>query len=972
MSFSMNEEPRKLPRFLLALALSAVVHGAWAQDDADTDSDNAQNTEDPNDTDLGRVEVTGSLIKRENFTSTSPMQVIDAESQFKAGQLSVADMLQQSTVAAGTTQLNNQFSGFVIQGGTGNETLDLRGLGADRTLVLINGRRPGASGTRGQTGPFDLNAIPDIAVTRLDIVLDGSSSIYGSDAIAGVANIITRRSVDDTELTATIESPFESGGEFYRIGAITGMNFDKGSVMLSAQWDKQEELTIGDRSFLECPQDMYWGTDGQRIDRENRSPVDLSDNGFGCNNLYFNTVLDATGQWGRLVPTADGSTVGPLPGYAPRYSGRYDVDGAAWFEDVLDAEFLRSERAINERERTNIYATADYSFDFWGGVDWDAEFLWSNRQTTAEGWRQFFPVVYGAAVGFPYPDDPTYNPPVFGQPVMPYPSNYSADIDFYYFTTGLEGVLPTSNYWSWQAYASYSYSDGSYTNNAILNSQSGDIRFDTSPPRVDYFSPGILSGEDMQSLIDAVGRDVTGSTVYDQFQATAILSGELFQMPAGYLASAFGIEYRSFSIDDQPSQESQDSELWGSTSALVTKGTNDVIEAFGELDIPLLAGMTGFESLDLNVSARAFDYKDGGSDWVWKAGLNWQVTPSIRLRTTAGTSYRAPSLYQLYLGDETSFTDQLAIDPCIDWINSTNDNIRANCAAEGIPQDYTGFPSSSALVYTGGGAGNLNPETSDSFTVGFVWTPEFTDLNVSVDYYETTVNDQISSLGAGGIVAGCYSGDNFPNAFCDLFTRVPGSDLNRPFNIDEVYDQFVNIDKQTLDGVDVTATWSGDFDFGTIRLEGNSSFYLENVYEVFAPGSVQGFDVTDVVGSVGSPDNVSNFRANLDRHDWTFTYFLQYVSETDQSDFADEITTYFGYENARQDITMDAALYHNFSIFYEQDKWDLLVGINNLFDEEPDMVSSGAGLGLRGNWPVAASQYDLLGRRLYVRLNWRL
>jgi iron complex outermembrane receptor protein len=162
-----------MTKYLLALALSTQVLTAWAQEDTSADADNDQTDEES--VELDRVQVTGSLLKREDFTSNRPMQVIDAETQFQAGQLTVADILQGSTVAAGTTQLNNQFTGFVVNGGTGVQTLNLRGLGDNRTLVLLNNRRPGASGTRGATNAVDLSNIPTLAVQRFEIVLDGSS-----------------------------------------------------------------------------------------------------------------------------------------------------------------------------------------------------------------------------------------------------------------------------------------------------------------------------------------------------------------------------------------------------------------------------------------------------------------------------------------------------------------------------------------------------------------------------------------------------------------------------------------------------------------------------------------------------------------------------------------------------------------------------------------------------------------------------
>jgi len=961
--------------FVLSLILALFANPTWAQDDQgdETDAD-ATEEEEEESADLGRIVVTGSLIKREDFTSTSPVQIVNAETQAQVGQLNIADILQNSTVASGTTQLNNQFNGFVVQGGTGVQTLDLRGLGSNRTLVLLNGRRPGGSGTRGQTQALDLGMLPEIAMQRAEFVLDGSSSIYGSDAIAGVANVIMRRSIDGFEIQALTELPETSGGEMYRIGLANGWNFNKGSATLSLQYTKREELTVGDRDYLSCPEDKFVDAEGNQIDREDRS-ID-SQGGFGCDNLYADTILD---HWngGRLVPSPDGVVIGPMPGYRPRANGRYDDPGGeAFYEDQLDFDFTGSEYAINKMERLNIYATFDYTFDFWGGVDWDADFLYSNRNTKAEGWRQFFPVIgsaWAAPYGYGYANDPDWNPEIdlpLGQPVMPYPSNSEIDVDFYYFTTGLEGMLPTDSYWSWQVYGTYSYSDGSYSGNSILTSRSGDWSRSDSAPLINYYDPGILSGSNMQALIDAIGVEHTGNTIYEQYQVTAILAGDLFQMPAGAVGAAFGVEYRYFSIDDQPSEASRTGDLWGQSSALVTKGNNDVIEAFFEAEIPLLAGIPAVEELTFNFSARAFDYDEGGSDTVWKAGLRWSVTPTIMLRGTAGTSYRAPALFELFLGDETAFASQLSVDACIDWGENTNELIRANCAADGIPDDYEGL-GSSVLIISGGGAGNLESETSDAYTFGLVWTPEFADLSIALDYIDITVNDQISQLGSGSIVSGCYNAENFPNAFCDLFTRAPADSATFPHNILEVNDTFINVNEQAYKGVDLNLVWNHDLSFGQLEVALQSTWNLENVQRLFDPSEVQGFDTVDYVGTIGSPDFVSNFRTTLNWQDWRFNYYLQYVSETDDSIFLDEETTYFGFDPAYRDITMDEAFYHNISVIYRQDKWDLLVGINNLLDEEPDSVSGGV-RGSRGNVPVAATQYDLLGRSYFVRLNWRL
>lgn len=990
----MQESPSRWKVVLLAVSLSVFSAQTEAQDNVqaansgdqsgvatkneaeaakkDKDQKKNENNQEDKSVDLGRVEVTGSLIKREDFVSTSPVQIINADTQAQVGQLEMADILQGSTVAAGTTQLNNQFNGFVIQGGTGVQTLDLRGLGATRTLVLLNGRRTGGSGVRGQTQSLDLATLPEIAVQRVELVLDGSSSIYGSDAVAGVANIITRRQVDGFEVNALTELPEAGGGEMYRLGFINGWNFEKGNATVSAQWQYREPLKIGDRDFLSCPRDLYMDAQGNNIDREDRS-ITAGTRLSGCQNLYYNTILDLV-EGVRLVPSWDGTTIGPISGYRPRENGRYDdEEGVAFYNDVLTGEFTQSEYAINQQERLNVYATFDYSLDAFGGSDWDADFLYSNRKTTAKNWRQFFPLI-GSAFFRPYEDDPEYfNGLIASIPVMPYPSNTEVDVDFYYFSTGLEGVLPTEKYWNWRVTGSYSYSDGNYSRNSISAARSADVSLpggQAHAPLVDYFSPGILSGEDMAALIDAVGINHTGNTVYDQVQVNAIFSGDVTELPAGALAMAAGVEYRRFSIDDQPSEASRSGDLWGESSALVTKGTNEVAEIFAEAEIPLLAGLPAVEELTLNLSARAFDYKVGGSDTVWKAGMSWRVTPTFMFRSTAGTSYRAPALFELFLGNETSFVGQLSIDPCINWGESTNDRIRENCAAEGIPPDYPTGPTSSATVISGGGADNLEPETSEAFTFGLVWTPEFTDLSVAIDYIDIEVNNQISQLGAGAILAGCYNSENFPNAFCDLFTRAPGDDPQFPNQILTVTDTFININKQKYRGVDLNLLWHHNLDVGRLETELQTTWNLENVQRLFDPDQVQGFDTVDNVGTIGSPKVVANLRTSFSRADWKFNYYWQYISSTDNSPFVDAETSYFGFSPAYRDIYMDSAVYHNVSVLYEQSKWDVLFGIKNLFDAEPDTVSSGVAA-RRGNVPIAATQYDLLGRTYFMRFNYR-
>ena len=946
-------------------------------------------------TELDRITVTGSLLRRTEYESTSPIQVITADTNVALGQVDAAEFLQQSSVAAGSTQISNQFAGFVVEGGTGVQTLSLRGLGANRTLVLLDGQRPGPAGTRGQVGAFDLNVLPTAAIQRIEIVKDGSSSIYGSDAVAGVVNVITRKRVDRPEINFTARVPSGSG-ETFSLSGLTGWNFDQGNIMLSGEWYVEEPLLLGDRDFFRCAEDyVFDGPGGNRIDREDRSIL-AGGPLAGCSgtNLYANTVIDAvTGV--RYIPSVDGSTIGDIPGYRPRPTPTptYANSDQAYFEDVLNFDFYGDTQIVDRQERINLFGQSDFAL---GPVNWKTQWLYNHRKTDTHRYRQFFPLTGGATAGghlnpadfdseeaylgtlaawraaYGYPDSPDFVTPVqsgVAQPIMPFPSKQSVSIDYYYVSTKLDGLLGFTDTWAWEANASYSRSDGDYSVLSIVGSRSGDLDYDTSAPRVNYFDPRFLSGAAMDELVDAVGEWHTGNTIYEQSVVSGLVTGELFNLPAGPLGAAFGLEYRHYSMDDQPSTLEASGDLWGQSSAQVTKGSDNVIEALMELEAPLIVGKPGFESLTVNGSARWFDYDSvDGSDSVWKLGLNWQVVPTMKIRATRGTSFRAPGLYELYLGNLTGFASQISVDPCILWGESNNDFLRTNCAAAGIPADYNGAPSS-ALVVSGGGAGVLVPETSRATTVGLVLTPTWSNLSVALDYFDYEIRDQIGQLNNSSILGGCYGSPIYPNAFCDLFDRNPGSHPTDPFKIEEIRNTYLNIDRQKTRGYDLILNYDRDFAFGALSLESQITYTKEDIVQLFSTAEESGFESSDRVGDIGRPKLVGDFTARLDRGDWSYMWRVDYVHATKNQDI-DERFTYQGWENAWRDIYADRRFYHTASVRYERPDWSVLVGVRNLFDKDPPLISNGVGTRY-GNVPAFATQYDWYGRSPYVRLQYK-
>ncbi len=975
---------------LSALSLSGI---AFAQD---ADVDVVAVAEEAEEMRQEKVVVTGSLLARDEFTSASPVQVITAEVATLEGLVDAAELLQSSSLAAGSTQLNNTFQNFVTNGGIGSQTVDLRGCGDTRTLVLIDGKRPGPSGTRGAVSALDLSVVPQSIISRVEILKDGSSTTYGSDAVCGVINIITRDSVDGFEVSGSLTAPEESGGMQYVASAAYGLEFgDNVDLTFSAEYRLNEEINVSDRSYLECPRDLVKDpVTGGFIDRLNQSAT-ATDPNRNCSNLYFNTVIDAfSGE--RLVPSPDGSTIptafgSAIPGYRPRVGTGVNEDGTLYYEDILDSPILDDEDYYPRLENISLVATADVDFD--NGVTWDTELLYSRRNVQVEGWRQFFPLV-GSAINpagspaFGYINDPTYSNSANNlvRPVHPFPTYDEVTVDYYYGSTSLSGGFGDfAPDWSWKVDGTFTRGEGTYEGNEIRVSLSGDWGLDgvadytgdgipdlVSPPSIDLLDPALLSGENVGALVAAVGGYQTGKTVYEQTTVTGIATGELFEVPAGDVLAAVGVEYREFSINDQPGALTQSGDIWGSSTAGPTIGKNAVTELFGEIEVPIFAGAALAESLTLNLSGRTFSYDLGGDDSIYKVGLNWQINPVLRARASTGTSYRAPALFELFLEDQTSFTGQAGIDPCIDWGQSTNQNLQANCAAAGLPADFAGSSVSAQIIESGGGA-LLKPEQSETFTAGIVFTPTFADINIAVDYYEVEITDQITSLGAGTVVGGCYAVANFPNDFCNLFERAPydPNDLGGTSGgLDNIQARILNVDSQQQRGIDLEVRWTQDYDFGDLTFDASFNWALERYINVFGSDFLSGVADLDFNGTIGYPSVVGGTSLRLDRGDWTFNWFTDFVGRQDNNrNFADDLnleSSYFGLP-AVYKVNTEAEWRHGLSVRWMSDTWSVTGGIINVFDEEPPQTSDL--ISVTGNTPNFATAYDARGRRAFVNFS---
>lgn len=932
---------------------------AQDQDAKSEDNDTKLEKEQQNAQKMEAVTVTGSLIRQPRNESTSPVQTINIDADIKTGAMDTADILMGTATASGSTQINGQYGGFIVQGGTGVQSVNLRGLGANRTLVLLDGQRPGPAGTRGQVAAFDLNVVPSFMIRDIDIVKDGASSIYGSDAVAGVINIITKKEFPEPEIKASVSIPQHGGGERYKASFANGWKVDHGNIIAGAQVDRREALKQRDRNFLNCTRDRVFGPNGQRVDIPDHS-INQGTKFEGCSNMLYNVYLDAlTGD--RYVPSQDGHTQGPFPGYHKHQDISYDPDqGVPYDDQVTDGEFLRGSYAINKRKRASLYFASNLHF---GDLGWNTQLLYNHRETESHGWRQFFPAVV-APYGSSYP---TTAQGVY-QPVMPYPSNSTIKVDYLYGATKLTGSLGWTDSWTWEVNATYSHSKGTYGQLGIDARKSGDI---TSPanevgnPPINLLDdPKLVTGEHMQRLIDNFGLRSEGETVFEQATANALVTGSIFDWWAGTARAAFGAEFRHTKLNDTPDISSQKGWQWGLSSAGITKGTDNVKEAYAQVGIPLVSDVPGVQKLSVNMSGREFRYNSvGDKDNVWKLGVNWQITPSIRVRGSLGTSYKAPSLFQLYLADQTGFLQQMTIDPCIRWGESQNQDLRNNCAAIGIPDDYAGN-GPTGTTHNGGGKGNLDPETSRAKTAGIVWTPQGTGLSLSLSYFDYRIRGEITTLGVSDITFGCYGRPEFPNKFCNNVTRKPGDADTNPFMITDVYATYINVNKERDRGYDLYGHWSHDTSYGRLWGDVDIVYQLSDVTQLFSTSEASGFADSQRIGTLGSPRTTAVFHAGVENGDWAFTWQGRFTEST-RARQTPKIIDYFDKPNVARNIKAGWEFRHDVSVSYDTDSWGVTFGIQNLFDAKPPKISSGVA-NLTGNAALAASQYDFFGRRFFA------
>jgi iron complex outermembrane receptor protein len=934
---------------------------------------------------LQRVEVTGSRIRQVDMETAQPIQVMTAEQIQKSGLITVGDIIN-SLSSAGTPAFSKG-STLTSNREQGGQYINMRNLGANRLLVLVNGKRWTAT----VAGYTDMSTVPSSMIERIEVLKDGASAIYGSDAIAGVVNIILKKSMEGGQASIYTGRNDAGDGKTKEYSVSYGAGNDKGSLMFGLSYSDQGPVWAKDR--------------------------DITAFSFGPDHYAANL---GTAPWGRIrqVNATGGpvTTANSLNGFL-NHTGSYDGSGTGADSrnpanyhayTGADADVYNSTQQmmlLSPTKLTTLFTKG--SLNLPGDLRLSSTAMYSERQSS----RQIagYPLNSLTQSNFPvYIDKDNYFNP-YGNQVAG--AGKGVDLFFYRRTVEVPRVTDNENRtlhidaalegdfalrglpWNWSTGYNYSAVSGSVLSTGNLNllnlkravgpsfkNASGVVQCGTAaaPISLAECTPfDILGGPSASTpaalaYVMSTGQATYGSTVSS---ATADISGELLTLPAGALSVAAGLEHRTVRGYDRPGQFEQSgysTDLAGNA----TVGKYTVKEAYLEVNVPLLKNKPFAELLSVDVASRYSDYSNFGTTTNSKASVMWKPIKDLLARSTFAQGFRAPTVGDTFGGGSQSFDSYL--DACDSRYGdaATNPATMAKCLAAGVPAGFRQVNQAGTAVTAAGaqtptpfntGAGNdaLTPETATTKTFGLVYSPSFVSgLTVAVDYFDIRIKNRITAVSAGYEINQCYI--NGVQSFCDKIKRDP------------ISGQIVNLSRGNSN-LGEMGTKGTDLSIG-YRLPrtafGRFGFRSETTYvDKFQIKSTATSDFINYAGEYGYYRVKSNAAVDWDLGNWSATLATRYYSGTkgrcwtvspavECSDPTGKASWGTGFDRKGAMVYSDLNIGYQFAW-----KGKLMVGATNVFDKKPRVIYNTSST-FGGSSSSSAVDPELpIDRFVYVRYN---
>ncbi len=825
---------------------------------------------------LEEVVVTGSRIKGSEWDSASPVTIIGAEAIFDSGISNVEDILQEMTASAGPA--GNSTNAYWTSNGYGTAQTNLRGLGINRTLVLLNGRRIVNGGT-GANSSVDLNMIPSALIERIEVLKDGASAIYGADAVAGVVNIITKKDFSGAKLDVKYGATTESDGENSEVNFTFGGAYDKGNFAVNLSYVDTGLVLQSDRAA--CP--LEEGAGGLECFGSSTTIGGRAHNLIGT-EYQFNQVSGGDGNF-----------------YEP-YNGA--VHGFNWFPYL---------NAVSPTQRINVSAFGTYEIS--DSLNVFTEILYANRQgDQIVTPRRLNTTPVSAA--FPY--NPT------GEDLFIKNRRMIEMGDPYFFqetntvrvVTGLEGMI--DNGWSWDASVNYGRNTGQDGWTFDLDhdrvSQTLDENICSTAPGAaipcgDYFGVDELTPE----LIEFIKYRREGTGGNRMLSISANLYGDVMSLPAGEVGFALGAEDRS-----EKGWRDPDSTVLKNGGESAISGSSDVTEIYGELSIPLLADAPMAKSLSLTLAGRWSDYSSFGSNTTYKLGAVWQVNDQFTFRSVASTAFRVPTISEIE--GSTNQENLITVDPC----EGAAGVIATNCLADGVPAN---FIQNGTTVLTGvGGNPNVEPEDADTLTFGIVFQPEFLEgFSATIDYFDIKIDNAINAVDGSDQLRLCYTDPTVYAEFCNSFTRDAITNQVTFLN-----KRPVNAANEQVTGIDYAFTYDTEIAglSSSFSLRATNLLTHENQANPVAEVENLRGKITADRGSFA--EWRMNASAKVYAEKWSAGWSLRMIGEADDENGGGPIGS-----------SVDNIFYNDLHFnYYVSDSLKLSLGIDNVFDEKAPFITS--------------------------------
>lgn len=970
---------------VLMLAVPAVAQEREANEAADQPENETQV--------LDAIQVTGTRIARVGMIAPSPITSITAEQIRASGATTLGDLLNQLPSLSPTFNLSNS-SRFIGTAGVGQ--LDLRGMGTARTLVLVNGRRH-VGATSGSTA-VDTNTIPVEWIERVEVITGGASAIYGADAVAGVVNFILRRDFDGWEARVQYGKP-EEGDFDQRFGSISGgFNFaeNRGSVGMAFEFSEQgrygrQSREIGRQSLINFTNPNFDPTQPASQTNPIRTPQ-------GPGGLFgFSTG-------GRFV--AGGVPYIFLPDGSFRRQNLGLVDGTSCINcDFLDLNAVAD--LSPSLERFSFNTILNYQFNDDHGVT--IEFKYANNSSDFRAQPSFDgnlrirrdnPFISPALASILNAAGITAPTQTFGIARFNVDAGRRGE-EVERKTTraviALEGFLTSD--WTYDASLVYGETTVNRLNLANRINERFQAGFDTArdpsgnivcrgsidpgainPNTGRIYSAFATSGCVPFSIfgdgaVNEAARnffnvDSPNKTKLTQYVATATVSNSsLFELPAGSLGFAGGLEYRR-----ETSREDTDPLSSAGLTFLNAipsrRGSYDVSEAFAEISAPILSDLPGIDSLILDLAARVSDYDTIGNTETWRLGLDWRIITDLRLRATRGQAVRAPNIAELFNPQSQNFA--AVADPCDSrpglGIATAPDPAlrRANCAALGIPANFIDRTAATTPGVTGGNP-DLREESARSESIGLVWTPEMVPgLGLSIDYWQIDLEDAIGAVAAQTIANRCVDNPGgINNVFCSAITRAGATEfidsqgrVFPPFEISFFRAVSENLQRLFRSGVDVEVSYEYQLLGGRMNTTLVTSYYDKSQDFAF-----QDFpnEFVEAVGTIVQPRWRATLNNTFAHGNWRFGVESRYVDNV----LRVTRTSFASSPGQFAPIRFGSHVVHDINVRYTLGDSGLTLsgGIDNVTDKDPPLNVFGD--------TASNAVYDTIGRFFYVGATYR-